>query len=240
MKLANILATLDEISPLSLAASWDNVGLLVGAPDSEVCEVVLSLECTQDVLNLMQKDSLLIVHHPLIFKPIKNLNFDNWQAKLIRTMVQKNISLIAMHTNFDITHLNKAFAKLLGLEGVSQGVVYQASFNSTFNNLCYIVKQKLSLKNFSAVLPKNDIVNSVAVICGSGGDFMDSVKADVLITGDVKYHQAISAQERGLGVIDATHYASEKHFAPLMQGILSENGIKSVIINSYSPFRECV
>jgi dinuclear metal center YbgI/SA1388 family protein len=240
VKLANILATLDEISPLSLAASWDNVGLLVGAPDSEVCEVVLSLECTQDVLNLMQKDSLLIVHHPLIFKPIKNLNFDNWQAKLIRTMVQKNISLIAMHTNFDITHLNKAFAKLLGLEGVSQGVVYQASFNSTFNNLCYIVKQKLSLKNFSAVLPKNDIVNSVAVICGSGGDFMDSVKADVLITGDVKYHQAISAQERGLGVIDATHYASEKHFAPLMQGILSENGIKSVIINSYSPFRECV
>ncbi|MEY4504377.1 MAG: hypothetical protein RL154_671 [Pseudomonadota bacterium] len=238
MKLAQILDKLNEISPFALSESWDSSGLQIGDLDSEIDTVFLSLECDSGVIKECPSGSLIIAHHPLIFKPLKNLNFSLYPQSAIKEIIKKDISVIAMHTNFDTTHLNIAFANSLGLSGGEAcGYVYKVAVDLDFNDLLLSVKEKLELNSLSYVKPCKDKIKSIAIICGSGGDLIDKIDADVFITGDIKYHQAISANERGLGVIDASHYASENHFAPLMQELLKNSGIDAKIIKSQNPLK---
>lgn len=55
-------------------------------------------------------------------------------------------------------------------------------------------------------------VSKVALCSGSGASLLhDAVRAgaDVLVTGDLKYHEARDAEDLGLAVIDAGHFATE-------------------------------
>jgi dinuclear metal center YbgI/SA1388 family protein len=239
VKLAEILAKLNEISPFALSASWDNSGLQAGDLNAEIREIVLALECSSDAIAMTDNGALIITHHPLIFKPLLNLDFSRPIPALIGQIIKKDISVISMHTNFDVTHLNAAFAKLLGFDSVNcDGFICKAEFNGNFKELAKIICDNLGLSSVSVVEPRNDNVKSVAFCCGSGGDLIDKIDADVFITGDVKYHQALSAKERGLGVIDATHFASEKHFAPTLAGLIKDFGLPVKILEQSSPFKE--
>lgn len=56
-------------------------------------------------------------------------------------------------------------------------------------------------------------VQRLAVVPGSGGSLVEAALAagaDVLITGDIKYHQALAACAAGLALIDAPHDAAEE------------------------------
>lgn len=55
-------------------------------------------------------------------------------------------------------------------------------------------------------------VTSVAVIPGSGGDFVEAAAsvADVVVTGDVSHHRARAALDHGCAVIDPGHAATER------------------------------
>ncbi len=53
-------------------------------------------------------------------------------------------------------------------------------------------------------------VSTVAVIPGSGGSFLSSVDADVVVTGDVSHHQARAAAEASTAIIDPGHAATER------------------------------
>ncbi|WP_416862390.1 Nif3-like dinuclear metal center hexameric protein, partial [Helicobacter ganmani] len=71
--LATILNFLDTLSPFALQESWDNSGLILGTPQHNFEKIYLSLEVTESILEQMERDSLLITHHPLIFNPLKTL-----------------------------------------------------------------------------------------------------------------------------------------------------------------------
>lgn len=53
-------------------------------------------------------------------------------------------------------------------------------------------------------------IETVAVIPGSGGSFVDSLQVDAVVTGDVSHHEARAAQARGITVIDPGHAATER------------------------------
>lgn len=64
-----------------------------------------------------------------------------------------------------------------------------------------------------------DMVRRVAVCGGSGGNLAARAVArgaDVLVTGDVKYHDAQDALAMGLAVIDAGHFGTER---PMLQAL---------------------
>lgn len=65
-------------------------------------------------------------------------------------------------------------------------------------------------------------VQSVAVIPGSGGSLLSQVEADVVITGDVSHHQARSANERGIAVIDPGHTATERPGVQALYALVAE------------------
>ncbi|XPV53049.1 MAG: Nif3-like dinuclear metal center hexameric protein [Halarcobacter ebronensis] len=65
----------------------------------------------EEIFNEVEENSLIITHHPLIFAPLRKINYDNYCTKLLKILIQKNIALISMHTNIDKTHLNMYVAK---------------------------------------------------------------------------------------------------------------------------------
>jgi dinuclear metal center YbgI/SA1388 family protein len=74
------------------------------------------------------------------------------------------------------------------------------------------VSQKLNLTNFCHTSFMPSKVTKVALLPGSGGSYVKIAKnrgAELLITGDLKHHDAILACELGLGVISAGHFETE-------------------------------
>jgi dinuclear metal center YbgI/SA1388 family protein len=56
-------------------------------------------------------------------------------------------------------------------------------------------------------------VQRVAIVCGAGGEFLtDAVRAraDVLLTGEMRFHDYLNADAQGLALILPGHYATER------------------------------
>ncbi|MFQ5646050.1 MAG: Nif3-like dinuclear metal center hexameric protein [bacterium] len=74
------------------------------------------------------------------------------------------------------------------------------------------IKEKLDLPGLRMVGNPESLIKRVAVVGGSGGDYIKSALArgaEALITGDVRYHQALEARASNLAVLDIGHFASE-------------------------------
>ena len=237
MKIRTIYDILNEISPFELQESWDNSGLNLGDFGDEVKKIYISIDIDEELIEKMDENSLLITHHPLIFKPVKKVIPNRFSTKLLLKMAKKNISHIAMHTNFDKTHLNEYVAKnVLGFDGEVQDFVFYADVDMDFYELVEYVKQKLNLDLIKSVFAK-DKIKKVAVTTGAGMGLLDYIKADCFLTGDIKYHEAMDAKVRGISLIDITHYTSEKYFSDILFDILDEKiDIKISKTNSLDPF----
>ncbi len=107
MQVKEIYNFLDQLSPFVLQEKWDNAGLLVGSFDDEIKKIYISIDLDEELLDEVENNSLIITHHPLIFKGLKRVNYDSYSSKLLQKLIKKDISLISMHTNIDKTHLNK-------------------------------------------------------------------------------------------------------------------------------------
>jgi len=235
VKIKEIYKILDSISPFELQEDWDNSGLLIGDFENEINKIYLTLDIDEELLEKVDENSLIIAHHPLIFTPLKNLIPSSFSTKLAVKMIQKNISFIAMHTNFDKTHLNKYVAeKVLELKGESRDFIYSAEINESFNEFAKKVKSKLNLQSLKTVKCHENI-NSVSITTGAGMSLLPYVKTDLFLTGDIKYHEAMEAKIRGISLIDIGHFESEKFFVEALFEVLE---LKTEIIktNSKNPF----
>ncbi len=103
IRLGDFVAKVDMDIPFSLAESWDKVGLLIGDPDALLTGVVLTLDITEQTVRLAESNdaNLIIAHHPLIFSPLNTLREDIVEQSLIRMLIQKDIAVLALHTNLD-------------------------------------------------------------------------------------------------------------------------------------------
>jgi len=237
MKLREIYKELDAISPFELQEKWDNSGLIVGDFEREITTIALALDVDENLLASLPNDTLLITHHPLIFAGLKQLDFAKYPANLLQKMVQKNISNIAMHTNFDQTHLNDYVVKeRLGYEIVKKdGFVAYIDVEKDFESFSREVAAAFSLKTLHCVKSK-EYVARVAITTGSGCSLMRSIDADCFLTGDIKYHDAMEAKSLNLSLIDIGHYESERFFAEILEKYLKNLGLKVIIASSENPF----
>lgn len=237
MTIEQIYKILDEISPFSLQASFDNSGLNLGSKDKKIKNIYLTLEVDDTNIESIQEDSLIISHHPLIFKPIKNLITSFYPCNLINKLLQKNCSLISMHTNFDITHLNAYFAKKLGFNNfISEEFKIIEEIDSSFLDLCNKIKANLNLESLKVSKASNHI-KRVIITCGSGASSIYEARdKDCVITGDLKYHDGKIASSQGISLIDIEHFESEKYFPYVLNEALQKINIKGIILPSQNPF----
>ena len=365
-RVRDIADIMESLFPLDLAEDWDNVGLQIGSWQAPVSRVMVALDLDHQVLQqaLLQKVDMIITHHPLFFKAIKSIDYDQAQGKLVRKIIEAGINVYAAHTNMDAGErgINQILAECIGLQGIqpldsghrerlyklvvyvpaghedavrqavleagaghlgryadcsfkSRGigtflplegsspfigregireeveeyrfetVVPQAKLNQTLQAMiqahpyeevaydlfllensgtvfslgrigqlavemslaefCSQVKRSLDLKFLRVVGDMKRVVKKVAVVSGAGASFMGTAGrrgCDVLLTGDLKYHEARDAEAMGLAVVDAGHQASEEIICSHLSGLLrQESQRRGVEVElSYINNQECI
>lgn len=127
IKVKNIYEFIDSFAPFNISMDFDNCGLLVGDINSNINNVLVSLDITNNVVKEAKNlgANLIISHHPVIFKPIRNVMYESVVYKLI----ENNISAICAHTNLDMaedTGVNTCLANILGLTGLSPLSIYNS------------------------------------------------------------------------------------------------------------------
>ncbi|WP_310440841.1 Nif3-like dinuclear metal center hexameric protein [Sulfurimonas sp.] len=237
MKTSEIYDFLDKLSPFELQEPWDNSGLLLGDFNQDIQKIVLSIDVDEALIDSMEENTLLITHHPLIFGGLKQLEFSKYPANLIHKMIQKNISNISMHTNFDQTHLNEYVAtEVLGYKiAQKDGFVAYLDIDEDFDIFASKVATAFSLPHAKCV-KSSQRVKRVALTTGSGCSLIKSIKADCFLTGDVKYHDAMEAKSINLSLIDIGHFESEQFFAEILLKYLKNLGLEAIISSSKNPF----
>ena len=75
MKVSKISEILNDWMPTSIAEDFDNVGLIVGNPESLVTNILITLDTTSEVIDeAIKKDcNLIISYHPIIFNGLKKI-----------------------------------------------------------------------------------------------------------------------------------------------------------------------
>ena len=237
MRVGEIYDILDSLSPFELQEKWDNSGLLLGSKDQDVERIILSIDIDDKMIEEADENTLFIIHHPLIFSGLKRLLWNEYPANLLKKMICKNHSIVAMHTNFDQTHLNSyVFARVLGFENFeSQGFVCTAVGEWNRDELLKHIKESLGL-NVMRIVGHKDTIKSIAMTTGAGASLMDIVDADLFITGDIKYHDAMKALSKGLMLADIGHFESERYFANALGENLKNLPIPVIITQSINPY----
>lgn len=244
MKVGDIYQVLDSISPFALQAKWDSSGLNVGNMQADCEHLYVALELDMQIATRLPNNSLLIVHHPLIFQPLHVVQTDIYPSNLIALCLQKQIHVIAIHTNFDLTHLNNMFAKQLNLESLQfypngeceYSLIYSTNIPLEIDILASHVKNTLHLQ-ILRYTRKGSVLNNLYITCGSNASaYRIAQSGDCIITGDVKYHDAMIATSNGIGFIDVPHFESECIFSDLVVKALQKYHIQATIANSQNPF----
>ncbi|WAC41500.1 Nif3-like dinuclear metal center hexameric protein [Pedobacter sp. SL55] len=119
MKLSEITNFLEALAPLNYQEDYDNAGLIVGNPNDEISAALVSLDCTEQIVDeaIAKNCNLIIAHHPIVFKGLKKLNGKNYVERTVLKAIKNNIALYAIHTNLDSVHngVNAEICKRLGV-----------------------------------------------------------------------------------------------------------------------------
>ena len=214
---------MNRIAPKYLAEEWDNPGLLVGDPRQSVNKILVCLDLSDDTINqCIEADAQMIVtHHPMIFRPIKSIRTDLPLGSKIRSLIKHDIACFAAHTNLDSAEggVNDVLAEKIGLtdvktfdEEISLGRIGRLKTEMTAEEFALHVKKSLNADNVRLINAGDFKIKKVGLCGGAGSEFISKAKflgADAFVTGDVKYHEAQSAVDNKIHVIDAGHFATE-------------------------------
>src|SRR5207245_743529 len=116
---ANVIQFLDDLAPLSLAADWDNVGLLLGDRAAAVQRIMTCLTVTPESTAEAAESAvqLIVTHHPILFRPTQRLTSDTPEGRMLLTLVRAGVAVYSPHTAYDNTRdgINDSLARRLGL-----------------------------------------------------------------------------------------------------------------------------
>ena len=240
----DIIDILQEIAPVELAESWDNVGLLVGNPKAEAKALLVALDPTTALLDeaTSRGANVIITHHPAIFHPLKALRTDQPVSRFLAGAIQKNIHVIACHTNLDSAAggVSDILARQFDLTDVVPLVPNQGEENSScgLGRIGQCRKpmspeecvEQLRLACSAPWLleagPRPSQIKTIAVCGGSCSEFAETALlagADLFITAEVKHSIARWAEEAGFWIIDGGHFATEElAISPLQERLQQE------------------
>ena len=245
----DIMKLMEEWAPKKLAESWDNPGLQIGNTETPVRNLLVSLDVTlANVQWAAAHDVQMIVsHHPFFFHGMKSVDTSTERGKIISVLLKHDISAFAAHTNLDTAAggVNDALAKALSLSDLSgfvpvveeNGVVTETMGRIGFlpkemsgRDAVSYIKEKLGM---SAIRASGDLMKSVrriAILGGAGSEFVELAcqkKADLYLTGDVRYHEAQEAAGKGIILVDGGHFFTERVIVPQLADRLRKTVIEN-------------
>lgn len=122
MKVKDVISLMEKLAPPVLVAEWDNVGLQMGDPEREIGRVLVALDIDLQVVEEVSGagPAMLVVHHPLLFKPVSSLSAALPLGKMVEALARSGTSVYVAHTNLDAAQGGTAdvLAKVAGLLAV--------------------------------------------------------------------------------------------------------------------------
>lgn len=242
MKIRELTDYLDSQVHPEYQEEYDNAGFLLGDPDAECRGALVALDLTPGVIGeaLQRGANCIVTHHPFIFDGLKRITTDSLTGKMVFDLIHNNISVYAAHTNLDNMPdgVNAALAERIGLtncrilrpqagrgdDHVGAGMVGALPYPLPAEMFLNQLKSALGLPLLRISEVCCQTVGRVA-ICGGAGSFLidDAVrqKADIYLTGDLKYHDFQHAEGR-ITLADIGHYESEQFCKELIYSIISK------------------
>ncbi|MCX5637322.1 MAG: Nif3-like dinuclear metal center hexameric protein [Planctomycetota bacterium] len=119
MKIKDIAAAIQKIAPLELAQGWDNVGLLIGSPQQNVKNILLTIDITKDVVAEARrlKTDLIVSYHPVIWDGLKKITTEGPES-VVYDLIRRGIAVFSIHTALDsaIGGVNDGLAEIVGIQ----------------------------------------------------------------------------------------------------------------------------
>lgn len=257
---ADVSTAIENIAPAGLQEAWDNCGIMIGFKDAPVKKILTCLEINEAILDEAKEldVNMIITHHPLIFGGIKSLCTCNYKDRIIMELIRSGINVYSCHTPFDKVKggNNDVIAEKLGLVSVKNlngadvpsaakmmermdeadiGRIGEFRNPMLLKDVIKLVADNLglSMRQIRVTGNLNTEISKVGMCTGAGSDLMGMAAGQgcqLFITGDVKYHEAQTALEEGICVIDAGHYGTEKFFGEEMKMKLQKELGKNVEI----------
>mgnify|MGYP000576389547 CR=1 FL=1 len=234
-----VIDALQRLYPPQSALEGDATGLQVGSKGGSIERVLCTLDLTLAVAEEARdaKVGLVVSHHAIVFRPLEHLRTDTQIGKILATLIKADASVYVPHTALDVAvgGTNDDLVALLGLvnarllektgvdeAGAARGIgrVGALARPTSLGDLARAVKDALGAPQVRLVARDASlIVDTVAVLAGDGRRYVDAAAhagAQALVTGDVDHHTALRALARGIALIDAGHWATERRAPVLM------------------------
>lgn len=227
----DLMTVLDKVAAPDLAESWDNIGLLVGEPESAISAILIALDLTGEVLDeaRVMGCNAIVTHHPLIFTGVKAIRTDQPEGRLVARSLSDRLAIIACHTNLDKAPggVSEMLAAQLGLVNsrvlvpapavtelsrIGFGRIGELPVPLTFEDFARLIREKLDLQVVKIAGPPPAEITTVAVCGGSGAELAPAAMAggaQVYLSGEIKHSMARWAESVGFCLVDGGHFATE-------------------------------
>ena len=249
MRVKDIAGILQEFAPESLQENWDNSGFMVGDYNTNVTKVLLALDCTEDVVDEAKEigAEMIVTHHPLLFKGLKKIGSDTYVERVVKNLIKNDISLYSIHTNIDkvlqgvsgimadkLCLINQTILNKEGEQESGLGVIGELEQPMDAISLVALLKEVFDVQCVKSSNLVQGKIKKVAVCGGSGSSLIGQAMASgaqVLVTGDVSYHNFFC--EKDFMVMDIGHYESEIGVVDLIREILLKK------IPNFAVYKSC-
>lgn len=241
-----ITRELETLFPAGLAVEGDLTGVQIDCGDRGVDSVGIAYELTDGIVEEVRGSGTeyVIVFHPLIYRPLSSISPEDRVGRAVLELVSAGVTLFVTHTRLDAhpDGTNTILARELGAERAaplvplhtvelpeSSGMGRLATFADgiSWSELTERVRQVTRSEGLRGSPVASDRrFEQIAIVAGSGMSYYDAAcraGAEVMITGDVRYHDFHAANDR-IPIIDPGHAESEAFVLDATESILTKGG----------------
>ena len=245
VRLADVIAVLDEAYPPQLAHDWDSVGLVCGDPDESVDSVTVAVDATAAVVDTVGPRGLLLAHHPLLLRGVDTVAASTPKGALLHRLIRSGAALFTAHTNADAASpgVSDALAEVIGVtvdavldpaagyggpaaDGRGIGRIGTLAEPQRFADFVSRVNSLLPQTSWGvrAAGDPDAVISRVAVCGGSGDSLLSAARAagvQAYVTADLRHHPADEHRRASdVGLVDVAHWASEYPWCSQAAGLL--------------------
>lgn len=223
VKIKDVTNYLESIAPLSFQESYDNAGLLTGNSQDEVNGILVTLDCTEAVVNeaIQQGCNLIVAHHPIIFKGLKKITGSNYVSRTVIKAIKNDVAIYAIHTNLDNVHhgVNQKICEKIGLK-----------------NPKILSPKTDSLSKLVTFIPKEDTENVLAALHGTGAGQVGNYKNCSFQSDGTGSFKPDALAQPHIGQAGRQEYVNETRVELIFPSFLSQRIIEALRKNH--PYEE--
>lgn len=236
MKIEDLYKILEKnVAPVALSdefcakyKSYDNSGIIINC-GKDISGALFTLDLSEESIKRAEElgFNAVVTHHPAIYGGIERFDLPcDSHARAIAKCLQKGISVISMHLNFDSAPEGIDYYLMKGLGGAQarinsplEGGGYGRCFDIEeikFGDYIEKIAAKFKTRRLVAYGDGDKIIRKIASFCGAGCDgsaiaFAREQGAELVVSSDMPHHRITELVENGINVIQLTHYCAETY-----------------------------